>query len=469
MVEMHMDHAQALKKLKGTLGADIIKAPGEFDVERHLHDFTTEAPGSLELIGAAFPRTTEQVSEILKLCNQYALPVQPQGGMTGLAAGGVPLIPSLILSLERFRAIEEVDTAAATITTQAGVPLEMVQNAADEAGFLFPLDLGGRGTAQVGGNASTNAGGNRVLRYGMMRELVLGIEAVLADGTIIRSLNKMLKNNAGYDVKQLFLGTEGTLGIITRLVLRMFPKPKSVVTGLVAMKDYPSVLDLLNRCKAGFGPTLSAFEAMWPEFYNHGTTRLGRTPPIAEGHNIYVLTEVLGTDPGADQARFEAVIGEALEAGTAQDAVIAKSSRESQSLWAIRDSPGEFTRSGWWPQVSFDVSIPVGEIGTFMAECDRRLRTRWPKIQAMYFGHVADSNLHISVKSDPTMFTMHELDEVVYAAVGEFKGSISAEHGIGVLKKPYLHHSRTAEELTLMRTLKHALDPKGILNPGKVI
>jgi FAD/FMN-containing dehydrogenase len=229
------------------------------------------------------------------------------------------------------------------------------------------------------------------------------------------------------------------------------------------------VLDLLNRCKAGFGPTLSAYEAMWPVFYNHGTTRLGKTPPIKEGHNIYVLTEVLGTEPEIDQERFEAVIGEALEAGVIEDAVIAKSNKESQSLWAIRDSPGEFTRSGWWPQIAFDVSISVGEIGRFMEECDQRLRARWPKIDAMYFGHIADSNLHLSVKANPQMFTVHELDEEVYGLVGEFKGSISAEHGIGSLKRPYLHHSRTAEELALMRTLKAALDPKGILNPGKVI
>ncbi|HXZ68684.1 MAG TPA: FAD-binding oxidoreductase [Alphaproteobacteria bacterium] len=459
----------AVQKLKDTLGPDIIRLPGEFDVARHMKDFTNEAPASLQLLGAAFPRTTEQVSDILKLCNEYGVPVQPQGGMTGLAGGGVPSVPSLILSLERFRAIEEVDTAAATITVQAGVPLEMVQNAADAAGFLFPLDLGGRGTAQVGGNASTNAGGNRVLRYGMMRDLVLGVEAVLADGTIIRSLNKMIKNNAGYDIKQLFLGTEGTLGVITRLVLRMFPKPKSVCTGLVALDNYEAVLDLLNRCKSGFGPTLSAFEIMWPEFYRTGTVALSRTPPLKEGYNIYVLTEMLGFDPDNDQDRFETVIGEAMEAGIVKDAVIAKSSKETQSLWAIRDCPGEFTRAGWWPQISFDVSIPVGDIGRFMSECDARIKKRWHGLRSMYFGHIADSNLHLSVKEDLSLFTAHELDEEVYALVGEFKGSVSAEHGIGSLKREFLHHSRSGAELELMRLLKATLDPKNILNPGKVI
>ena len=464
-----MSNAQAVKKLKDTLGPDVVKLPGEFDVARHLRDFTNEAPASLQLLGAAFPRTAEQVSDILKLCNEYDVPVQPQGGMTGLAAGGIPSVPSLILSVERLRAIEEVDTAAATITVQAGVPLEMVQNAADAAGFLFPLDLGGRGTAQVGGNASTNAGGNRVLRYGMMRDLVLGVEAVLPDGTIIRSLNKMIKNNAGYDIKQLFLGTEGTLGVITRLVLRLFPKPKTACTGLVALDTYEAVVDFLNRAKSGFGPTLSAFEIMWPEFYRVGTVALGRTPPLKEGYNIYVLTEVLGSDPNNDQDNFERVIAEAMEAGVVRDAVIAKSSKETQNLWAIRDCPGEWSRTEWWPQIAFDVSIPVGDIGRFKVECEKRLKERWPALRSMCFGHIADSNLHLSVLQNDRLFTLHELDEEVYTMVGRFNGSISAEHGIGSVKREFLHHSRSEAELALMRTLKHALDPKNILNPGKVV
>ena len=204
----------------------------------------------------------------------------------------------------------------------AGAPLESVQKAADAVGLFFPLDLGGRGTAQVGGNASTNAGGNRVVRYGMMRALVLGAEWVMADGTIVTSLNKMIKNNAGYDLKQMFLGSEGTLGVITRLVLRLYPKARSTCTALVALKDYDGVLAFLGRAKSGLGSTLSAFEMMWPEFYHLGTTALGRTPPIAPEHGVYVLIETMGDDPDNDQTHFESVIGEAIEAGVVADAVV---------------------------------------------------------------------------------------------------------------------------------------------------
>jgi FAD/FMN-containing dehydrogenase len=464
-----MADANAIDGLIAEVGTDIVKRADEVDFARHTRDFTTTAPEGLELLGAAYPRTTEDVSRVLAYCNAHGIPVQPQGGMTGLAGGGVPQAPCLILSLERMRAIEEVDTAAASITAQAGVPLEMIQNAADDAGFLFPLDLGGRGTAQIAGNASTNAGGNRVLRYGMMRDLVLGVEAVLADGTIISSLNKMLKNNAGYDIKQLFLGTEGTLGVITRLVVRMFPKPLTVCTGLVAVDDYLGVLDLLNRCKAGLGGTLSAFEAMWPEFYHLGTVALDRRPPVEEAYGIYVLVEMMGSDPDNDQERFESVIAGAMDDGVVRDAIISKSAKDTADLWAIRDCPGEFIRAGWWPQIAFDVSIPVGEIGAFITECEARVKARWPGIATMYFGHVADSNLHLSIRHDEGLFDVHELDEEVYATVGKFKGSISAEHGIGTTKRPYLHHSRSEAELALMRRLKAALDPNGTLNPGKVI
>ncbi|MEO6341243.1 MAG: FAD-binding oxidoreductase, partial [Caulobacteraceae bacterium] len=249
--------------LQAELGSDVIHLPAEADFSRHTGDYLSTMAEHIQLLGAAYPRTTAEVSAILKACNAAGVPVTPQGGMTGLAGGGVPAVASLVLSLERMRTIEEIDTAASTMTVQAGVVLETVQKAADEADLFFPLDLGGRGSARIGGNAATNAGGNRVLRYGMMRELVLGVEAVLADGTIVTSLNKMLKNNAGYDTKQLFIGSEGTLGVITRLVLRLFPKPRSVNTGLVAVKDFAAVLELLKHAKAGLGATLSAFETMW--------------------------------------------------------------------------------------------------------------------------------------------------------------------------------------------------------------
>ncbi|MDB5689466.1 MAG: D-2-hydroxyglutarate dehydrogenase [Sphingomonas bacterium] len=454
--------------LRADLGAGVVHGPDEADFPRHSRDFLNAAPDGVALIGVAYPRTTEQVSHILRACNAAGVAVQPQGGLTGLAGGGVPQAPCLVLSLERMRAILEIDADAGTMTVEAGVVLETVQKAADAAGLFFPLDLGGRGSAQIGGNAATNAGGNRVLRYGMMRDLVLGVEAVLADGTVLTSLNKMIKNNAGYDLKQLFIGSEGTLGIITRLVLRLFPKPQSVSTALLALDDYPAVLDLLRRARAGFGGTLSAFEVMWPDFYTLGTSALGRQPPVAEGHGIYVLIETMGTDPAADQVRFEEVLGAALEDGVAQDAVIAQSDAQTQALWAIRDCPGEFPKV-FWPQISFDVSLPTGEIGLRVPELRARLERAFPGVRTVFFGHVADSNLHLSVHPVEDPMPVHAIDEVVYSAIGEWRGSISAEHGIGTIKRAFLHHSRTAQEIALMRLLKAALDPNGILNPGKVI
>ncbi len=454
--------------LQERIGEDVVHGPATADFPRHTADFLQRTPQGVALLGVAYPRTAVDVAEILRECNAAGIAVQPQGGMTGMAGGGVPMAPCLVLSLERMRSILEIDANASTMTVEAGVVLETVQQAADAAGLLFPLDLGGRGSAQVGGNAATNAGGNRVLRYGMMRDLVLGVEVVLADGTIMTSLNKMIKNNAGYDLKHLFLGSEGTLGIITKLVLRLFPKPRSISTALLALPDYDGVLALLRRCKEGFGATLSAFEVMWPDFYRLGTVALGRTPPLAEGAGCYVLIETMGTDDTADAARFEAVLGQALEDGVALDAVIAQSQGQTQALWSIRDCPGEFPKV-FWPQISFDVSLPTGDIGRRVPELRRRLEARWPDIRTLFFGHVADSNLHLSVRMDQQPMPEHAIDEVIYGAIGEWGGSVSAEHGIGTAKRAFLHFSRTPQEIALMRLLKATLDPRGILNPGKVI
>ena len=264
-------------ELTALLGDDIIVAPDAQNVLRHTRDYCVEGPADIGIIALAYPRNTAQVAAILRYCNQRRIAVQPQGGMTGLSGGGVPVGPCVVVSLERMRAIREIDIPAGTITVEAGVVMQAVQQAAEDAELFFPLDLGGRGACQIGGNLSTNAGGNRVLRFGMARDLVLGVEAVLADGTIIDALRKVIKNNTGYDVRQLFIGTEGTLGIITAAVLRLFPKPRSVCTGLCAVADYAAVLALLARARAGFASQLTAFEVMWPEFYR-GRHRRGGQP-----------------------------------------------------------------------------------------------------------------------------------------------------------------------------------------------
>ena len=457
-----------LAELSALLGGDIVVAPDAQNVLRHTRDYCVEGDPAVGILALTYPRNTPQVAAILRYCNQRHIAVQPQGGMTGLSGGGVPIGPCVVVSLERMRAIKEIDIAAGTITVEAGVVMQAVQQAAEDADLFFPLDLGGRGSCQIGGNLSTNAGGNRVLRFGMARDLVLGVEAVLADGTIIDAMRKVIKNNAGYDVRQLFIGTEGTLGIITAVVLRLFPKPRSVCTGMCAVADYAAALALLSRARAGFASQLTAFEVMWPEFYEVGTTGLGLKSPLDRGYGLYVLIETMGTDAQADLARYESVIGDALEAGIVADAVIAKSQRESNALWAVRDSPGEWQKAGHWPQLSFDVSVPTGEIGALVDAIRATLKGRWPVLSALYFGHIADGNLHVSVRMSGHSVPALDIEEAIYGLVSHRRGSISAEHGIGSLKKDFLHLSRSPEEIALMRVIKQAMDPNGILNPGKI-
>ena len=464
-----MTDAKVLGELVALVGADVALAPDAALLEKHTADYCVAGRRDVGVLALVFPRNTGQVSKVLQYCNAHGIAVVPQGGLTGLAGGAVPVRPSVLISMDRMRAIKEVDTAAGTITVEAGVTMEAVQKAADAADLFFPLDLGGRGSCQIGGNISTNAGGNRVLRYGMARDLVLGVEAVLADGTVIDALRKVIKNNSGYDLRQLFIGAEGTLGIVTAVVLRLFPKPKSACTGICAVADYDGVLELLRRSRSGFGSLLSAFEVMWPAFYRLGTEGLGRKPPLDLGHGAYVLIETLGTDPAVDQERYETVIGEALEAGVVQDAIIAQSQREATELWAVRDSPGEWSKGIHWPQLGFDVSVPTGEIGPLADEIGAELRSRWPELVALFFGHVADGNLHVSVRMSGHGIPELDIENAVYGIVSKRRGSISAEHGIGSLKIPFLHFSRSEAEIELMRAIKRAMDPKGILNPGKVL
>lgn len=416
------------------------------------------------------PRSVAEVSTVLRLCHEHGAPVVPQGGLTGLAGGANPCRGDVALSLELLSGIEEIDVQAGTLTALAGTPLERAQDAAAAAGFLLPLDLGSRGSAQVGGNVATNAGGNRVIRYGMARALVLGLEVVLADGTILTNLNKMLKNNAGFDLKQLFIGSEGTLGIITRVVFRLKPLPRSTATAFCAAPDFATVLALLHRAESELGGP-SAFEVMWPDFYRFVTAHpMTRAQPLPPDHGFYVLIEHQGNDAAADPARFETFLGAALEDGIIADAVIAQNEKDAQSFWRVREGLALDTLPHL---VNFDVSLPIGSIDDFARACRQRLAARWPlegSNHAAFFGHIGDSNLHIcvSVAYGPGE-GMHDVDEIVYATVRDFKGSVSAEHGIGTLKRDYLGHSRAAAEIEVMRRLKAALDPKGILNPGKVI
>jgi FAD/FMN-containing dehydrogenase len=446
------------------LGNDVVTSGADVD-KRYYSDWSAIDPARPKAL--IRPRSTAEVATALRLCHAMGQTVVPQGGLTGLAGGATPRAGDIVLSLERMAGIEEIDQAAATMTVKAGTVLETAQRAADEAGFLLALDLGARGSCQVGGNLSTNAGGNRVIRYGMAREQVLGLEVVLADGEVVTSLNKMLKNNAGYDIKQVFIGAEGTLGIITRATLRLHAKPLSRCTAFCALTDYPAVVALLRRMQSELGG-ISAFEVMWHDFYdyiaNHPTTK---QKPLPDSHPYYVLVEFSGADPDHDLNRFEELLAKAMADGAVVDAVVAQSEQAARDFWLIREGHAIDSKP---LVINFDVSLPIADIDGFAAACRSALAAKWPNSISVFYGHIGDSNLHISVMMEghgPEV--MHDVDAVVYEAVRTMKGSVSAEHGVGTLKRAWLGHSRGPAELAVMRRLKQALDPKGILNPGKLI
>ncbi|KGC08104.1 MULTISPECIES: FAD-binding oxidoreductase [Burkholderia] len=413
------------------------------------------------------PRSVDDVSRTLAACTRLGQPVVPQGGLTGLARGAVALGGEVVLSMERFAGIEALDAAAGTITVRAGTPLQTVQDAAQAAGFTFGVDLGARGSCQIGGMLATNAGGTRAIRYGMMREQVLGLEVVLADGTVVSSMNRMLKNNAGYDLKQLFVGSEGTLGVVTRAVLRLHPSLAAPATALCRVCDYDAVVGLWNRVRAL--PEVVSFEAMWPSFYDYVARHTpGVSAPFVGDGGFAVLIECATSAPGGDARHaLETALAEGFDAALVDDAVLASSERQARDLWTLREG---LAIDALPHLVNFDVSLPTGELGAFAERCEAALRARWPALTCLFFGHVGDGNVHIGV-SPAGMTDAHAdaIDDCVYAVVRDMGGSVSAEHGIGVLKRPYLAHTRSDAEIGLMRRLKAALDPRGILNPGKVL
>jgi FAD/FMN-containing dehydrogenase len=426
--------------------------------------------GDTEALAVLRPHNTEQLSGIMKLCHAANQPVVVQGGKTGLVDGALTSAHEIAISMERMNAIEESDATNRTMTVQAGVTLQLVQEKAAAMQLQFPLDLGARGSATIGGNIATNAGGNRVIRYGMARNLVLGLEVVLADGTIISSMNKVLKNNAGYDLKQWFIGTEGTLGTITKAVLRLSPALNSENTALLALDNFSDVIQLLHHCDREFGGSLSSFEVMWNNYFRYTTedNQYGKTAPMSRDYPFYVLIETQGTHQQRDEQQFETVLAGVMEQGWVVDAILSKSQSERDALWAIRDNIEAMGILG--PVFYYDISMPIELAEAYLQEAEVKLKQRWPSLKWAIFGHLGDGNIHIiaSIGTDDPE-ERYQFDDMLYEGLGSRGGSVSAEHGIGTEKKPFLHYSRSPEELALMKSLKQAMDPKGILNPGKVI
>ncbi len=412
------------------------------------------------------PSTPQQVAAVVGRIGAAGGSIVPWGGRTGLV-DGANAEGAVALSLERLTAIEEIDVAGSTMTVQAGCTVQAAAEAAEAHGLLFPLDLGSRGSATIGGAVSTNAGGNRVLRFGMMRDMVLGLEAVLADGTVVSALNPLIKNNAGYDIKQLFIGSEGTLGIVTRAVLRLRPLPASQSAAFMSVQSFEKLPKLLRRLERELSGGLSAFEVMWPEFYELVTTAPAQGRPLLPpGAPHYVLVESLGGDQAQDTARLEAALAGAMEDGLIDDAVIAKSEAERRRMWALRDDVAQVARNG--PVFTFDVSLKLSRMESYLDDVRRALTQAWPAASLVVFGHLGDGNLHLIVGVGDRE-ARDAVEHIVYGLLQPAGGSISAEHGIGLQKREFLGLSRSPQEIAVMRTLKAALDPAGVLNPGKVL
>ncbi len=414
------------------------------------------------------PANTGEVSIILTLCNERGQKVVTHGGLTGCVQGASSGDDDFVLSMERMTAVEDIDTVSHTLTVQAGAVLETVQNAVRDQRMFLPLDLGARGSCTIGGNLATNAGGINVIRYGMARALVLGLEAVLPDGTVLSSMNKMLKNNAGFDLKQLFIGTEGTLGVITRAVLRLQPQSTTKNTALAALSDFSDVPKLLNHLKGSVGASLSAFEAMWGNYVRAVTEPGWHTAPMDRSHPYYILFECDGSDPVRDDDRFMEVVEQAFDEGLIVDAVLPKSEAERQALWAIRDDFEAVLSPK--PVFLYDVSLPITSMEAYVADVQALLKERLPNSDLFTLGHVGDGNIHFFVRANTEATDARSLSDCsIYEPLVKYSGSVSAEHGIGFEKKKWLAQSRSAAEIAVMRKLKATFDPNRTLNPGVVI
>jgi len=420
------------------------------------------------------PGSTAEVSAICKLASEHRIALVPQGGNTGLVGGQTPHNGEVVISLKRMDGIREVDTASNTMTCEAGVILQVAQQRAAEADRLFPLSLGAEGSCTIGGNLSTNAGGTTALAYGVAREMALGLEVVLADGRVLNLLSKLKKDNTGYDLRNLFIGAEGTLGIITVATVKMFPKPRAIETAYVGLKSPAEALKLLSLSQNEAAGTLTSFELLSEVAVDfsirHG---IDVRDPLESKHRWYVLMELSSPRDDA-RATLEAILAKAMEDGIVDDAVIAANLSQRQAFWKLRDemSAAQKPEGG---SIKHDISVPVAAVPDFIAEADAAVVKLIPGSRPVPFGHLGDGNIHYNV-SQPIggntadfMNQWHEVNKVVFDIVLKMGGSISAEHGIGVLKRDELPDVKDKTAIELMRAFKAMLDPNGIMNPGKVL
>ena len=443
------------------------------EIAPHLEEWRGKYKGHTPLL--LKPATVVEVSAILRICHESGTPVVTQGGNTGLVGGQIPIHGEVLLSTKRLNKIGAVDERGMTLTAEAGVTLAQVQRAADDKNFLFPLNLASEGTCTIGGNIATNAGGTHVLRYGMTRALVLGIQAVLANGTVLDMLRSLAKDNSGYDLKQMFIGSEGTLGVITAATLRLFPKPDVAVTAFAAVPSPAAALTLLGLMQARTGGMLSAFELI-PRIALDFVTRHieGTRDPLTAPSPWYVLMEATGGQEANLAASFEAGLAATITDGVASDAVVAGSQAQAAALWKLRESISESQkREG--ASIKHDIAVPVSTIPDFLARATPVVQALVPGARAVSFGHLGDGNLHFNFNApgagdDPAFLTLwDEVQQAVHDIVKEFGGSISAEHGIGAMKVATLPRYKSHEDLDAMRALKNAFDSKNILNPGKTV
>ena len=434
---------------------------------RFYHIWKTDIP--LESICLLLPKNSDQVSSILKICNSNNQEVIIHGGLTNLVGSTKSNKSQVVLSLEKMNSIIEIDEKGKTLTCESGVIIEDIINAARTKNLLLPLNFGARGSAQIGGAVSTNAGGLRVFKYGMTRNLVLGLEAVLPDGTIISSLKKLMKDNSGYDLKQFFIGSEGTLGIVTKVVLRLYQHPKTRYTALAVTNDYEKVLNLLNFMEEKISKNLTAFELLWNDTYKQMVSdKTIYNKYVPDNYKYYVFIEYMGGDFDNDYNTFEKVVIESIDKGIVEDAVVGRDEKEQLNIWGIREDVAVLAEEKKFDQ-QFDISIPVAQIGEVidktieeLKDCDG-VKTIFP------FGHVADGNIHFIIGKDSDDDDLKsKINDIIYTNTEAVEGSISAEHGIGIDKKQYLIKSRSRDEIELMKIIKKSIDPKNILNPGRV-